>query len=104
MYFEWIAHPFRPPPELNGGSSAAQVAVIGGGPVGLATALGLARQGIRVVVFEARGAVSDGSRAITIDRRSVQIFDRLGIGDAYRQKAIARRRNLIFYREQLVYE
>ena len=35
----------------------ARVAIVGGGPVGLATALGLARQGVASVVVEADDTV-----------------------------------------------
>ena len=56
----------------------ARVAIVGGGPVGLATALGLARQGVASVVIEADDSVCIGSRAICISRRSLEICDRLG--------------------------
>ncbi len=55
-----------------------RVAIVGGGPVGLATALGLARQGVASIVIEADDSVCMGSRAICISRRSLQICGRLG--------------------------
>jgi 3-(3-hydroxy-phenyl)propionate hydroxylase len=55
-----------------------RVAIVGGGPVGLATALGLARQGVSSVVLEADDSVCMGSRAACISRRSLEICDRLG--------------------------
>ena len=42
-------------------------------------ALGLASHGVRSVVIEADDAVCYGSRAICISRRSLEIFDRLGV-------------------------
>ena len=55
----------------------ARVAIVGGGPVGLATALGLAQQGISSIVIEADDSVCIGSRAACISRRSLEICGRL---------------------------
>jgi len=65
------------PPQLPA-QQHATVAIVGGGPVGLATALGLARQGVASVVIEADDSVCVGSRAICLSRRSLEICDRLG--------------------------
>lgn len=55
----------------------ARVAIVGGGPVGLATALGLARHGVTSIVIEADDTVCVGSRAACISRRSLEICGRL---------------------------
>lgn len=86
MNTEFTPYPFtgrRYParlPALDGGSETRRhpVAIVGGGPVGLATALGLARQGIASVLIEADDSVCHGSRAICISRRSLEIIERLG--------------------------
>ena len=67
-------------PELRDGVDVQRhpVVVVGGGPVGYTTALGLARQGVRVVLLEADDSVCFGSRAICISRRSLEIAARLG--------------------------
>ena len=54
------------------------VAIVGGGPVGLAAALGLARQGVKSIVIEADDSVCEGSRATCVSRRSLEIAGRLG--------------------------
>ncbi|MBD5633892.1 MAG: FAD-dependent monooxygenase, partial [Candidatus Eremiobacteraeota bacterium] len=70
---------FRRPPELDGRTEPARVVVLGAGPVGLTLALALAGRGIRSVVIEPRSSVGYGSRAICLSRRSLEIWDRLGV-------------------------
>ncbi|MFP3740940.1 FAD-dependent oxidoreductase, partial [Burkholderia sp. SIMBA_019] len=57
------------------------VIVVGAGPVGLATAIDLAQQGIPVVLVDDDCSLATGSRAICFSKRSLDIFDRLGCGD-----------------------
>ncbi|MFX8227092.1 FAD-dependent oxidoreductase, partial [Acinetobacter baumannii] len=57
------------------------VVIVGAGPVGLATAIDLAQQGVPVVVVDDDCTLSTGSRAICFSKRSLEIFDRLGCGD-----------------------
>ncbi|MGA0927532.1 MAG: FAD-dependent monooxygenase, partial [Burkholderiaceae bacterium] len=60
-----------------------RVVIAGGGPVGFATALGLAKQGVASVVLEADDSVCFGSRAICVSRRSLEILHRLGVGAGF---------------------
>ena len=49
-YFEYRRYPLRVPPLDNGRDPVRHpVAIVGGGPIGLALALGLARHGVRSV-------------------------------------------------------
>ncbi|MGQ3004507.1 MAG: FAD-dependent oxidoreductase, partial [Hydrogenophaga sp.] len=79
MYFNWQTLPLQPLARLD--NASAEVVIVGAGPVGLATALGLAREGVRTVVLEARDTISKGSRALAMSRRSMQILDQLGVGE-----------------------
>ncbi|SEQ88115.1 3-(3-hydroxy-phenyl)propionate hydroxylase [Lentzea xinjiangensis] len=54
------------------------VAVIGAGPIGLITALGLVSHGVPVVVFEAGAALSSETRAGTVLTRTLEVLDRYG--------------------------
>jgi 3-(3-hydroxy-phenyl)propionate hydroxylase len=58
------------------------VVVVGAGPVGLVAAIDLARRGVPVVVLDENDRVSFGSRAICFSKRTLEILDRLGCGDA----------------------
>ncbi|MCA8199867.1 FAD-dependent oxidoreductase [Burkholderia sp. AU33545] len=91
MGIEFKPYPFvaaRHPAHLPTCSDGAdmqrhRVAIVGGGPVGLAVALGLANHGIRSVLLEADDSVCHGSRAICISRRSLEIIERLGALDGF---------------------
>ena len=64
------------------------LAIVGAGPVGLITAIELARYGFRPVVLEAKNEIAWSSRAICISRRSLEILDRVGAGAAFEAKAL----------------
>jgi 3-(3-hydroxy-phenyl)propionate hydroxylase len=54
----------------------APVAVIGGGPIGLITALGLVAHGVPTFVLEAGAELSNDTKAGTILTRSLEVLDR----------------------------
>ncbi|HEX4361877.1 MAG TPA: FAD-dependent monooxygenase [Pseudonocardia sp.] len=83
-------------------SEALTVVVVGAGPVGLATALGLARRGVPVSVLEAGRSVSFGSRAICVSRHSLEILDRLGVGGSVTGAALAWTGGRTYYRDDEV--
>ena len=75
--FEFRRH--APPAATPDDVRVHPVAIVGGGIAGLTLALGLAVQGVRSVVIEADETVCFGSRAICFSRRSLEIFERLGV-------------------------
>ena len=83
MYFTPRRYPYR---VLD--SAEHEVIVVGAGPVGLAVALGLAQRGVRVTLLEATDAVSFGSRAICLSRHTLEVLDRLGLGQAIAGQAL----------------
>jgi 3-(3-hydroxy-phenyl)propionate hydroxylase len=80
------------------------VIIVGGGPVGLMAALGLARLGIKSIVFEADQTVCEGSRAICISRRSLQLLARLGAVEPFLEKGLGWTDARSFYRDTLVFQ
>ncbi|HWK20188.1 MAG TPA: NAD(P)/FAD-dependent oxidoreductase [Microbacteriaceae bacterium] len=65
------------------------VAIVGGGPVGLLLACLLAQQGVDVIVAERRGTPGETSRAIGILPPGLRALDAAGIGAAVRGEALA---------------
>src|SRR5262245_6670953 len=61
--------------------SPPAVLVVGAGPVGLLTALELARRDVPVRVVEKRPTPSTFSRAAGIASRTLEIFDNIGVLD-----------------------
>ncbi|WP_394777904.1 FAD-dependent oxidoreductase [Undibacterium sp.] len=89
-------------PEGGAGPQRHPVVISGGGPVGLAIALGLANHGVRSIVLEADDGVCTGSRAICISRRSLEIIARLGAVDSFLEKGLPWTGGRSFYRDEEV--
>ncbi len=60
-------------------SSRNDVVVVGAGPVGLLTALGLAQAGLAVTVIDAEPQIIDSPRAAVYFPTTIRILDRLGL-------------------------
>lgn len=66
-----------------------EAVIVGRGPVGLTMALDLARRGRKVAVLNKRTVVADGSKAICFSKRTLDIWDRLGVGEAMVERSVA---------------
>ena len=98
--FEYVT-----PPELNSGAAAGRypIVIVGAGPIGLAMAIDLALQGVPSVVLDDNNVVSVGSRAICWAKRTLEIFDRLGVGDRMVEKGVTWKVGRLFHGENEVY-
>jgi 3-(3-hydroxy-phenyl)propionate hydroxylase len=77
--------------------------IIGAGPVGLAAAIDARLQGLEVIVFDQDDSVAVGSRAVCYAKRSLEILDRLGVGDCVVNKGVSWNVGRTFLREEEVY-
>ena len=95
----------RSPDQDLGGDRPAHhpVVVVGAGPVGLTAAIDLAGHGVPVLVLDDDDTVSIGSRAICWSKRTLEICDRLGIGDILVEHGITWKVGRVFLREEEVY-
>jgi len=81
------------------------VLVVGAGPVGMVTALLLARHGVHSVVLEAESArVAVGSRSICVQRDVLDILERVGLGAAVADVGVTWTRGRTYFREHQVHE
>ncbi|MGN6234367.1 MAG: FAD-dependent oxidoreductase [Trinickia sp.] len=103
--YQRLRFDYRPAAEQAAGAAMRvhPVVVVGAGPVGLATAIDLAQRGIDVVLVDDDDSLSSGSRAICFSKRSLDIFDRLGCGEAMVEKGVRWHVGKVFLKDELVY-
>lgn len=80
------------------------VIVIGAGPVGLAAAIDLAQQGVKVVVLDDNDKVGFGSRAMCFAQRTLEIADRLGFDTPLTDKGVLWTEGKVYFDDRQVYE
>ena len=79
------------------------VVVIGAGPIGLTQALDLASRGVEAVVLDDNNTVSIGSRAVCYAKRSLEVWDRLGVGEEFARRGIQWQLGKVYFRDELAY-
>ena len=79
------------------------VVIVGAGPVGLALAIDLAQRGVRALVLDDDDKLSAGSRAICFAKRTLEICDRLGVGDRLVAKGVSWKVGKVYFQDELVY-
>jgi 3-(3-hydroxy-phenyl)propionate hydroxylase len=81
------------------------VVIAGAGPVGMVTALLLARHGVPTVVLEAQPhRAAEGSRSICVQRDVLDILERVGLGAQVADIGVTWTRGRTYYREEQVLE
>ncbi len=103
MPYDYRPFPYTAPPGLTGPEPRHKVAIIGAGPIGLAMAIELANHGVASVVLDDNNVVSVGSRAICWSKRSLEILDRLGVGDQSVTKGVTWKVGRTFHRDREVF-
>src|ERR1700728_4188566 len=80
------------------------VVVVGAGPVGLSLAIDLAQRGHQVLLVDDADRIGEGSRAICFSKRSLEYWDRLGIGQRMVDKGVVWSVGRIFHGASLLYQ
>src|ERR1700680_3095039 len=88
----------------GGGMADYPVVVIGAGPVGLSLAIDLAQRGQGVVLLDDADRIGEGSRAICFSKRSLEYWDRLGVGSRMVGKGVVWSVGRIFHGASLLYQ
>jgi 3-(3-hydroxy-phenyl)propionate hydroxylase len=80
------------------------VVIVGAGPVGLTLAIDLALRGQPVVLLDDSDRVGEGSRAICFSKRSLEVWDRLGVASPMIEKGVVWNVGRIFAGDDLLYQ
>ncbi len=103
VFYNYKVHAYRHSPDMDSGRAGAPVVIVGAGPIGLATAIDLARFGVASILLNEDLQVSHGSRAIVLTRRSMEILQQLGVAKPFREKGLPWSFGRSFYRAKEVY-
>ena len=103
MTYDYQPFPYTKPPGLTAPEPRHKVIIVGAGPIGLAAALELARHGVASVVLDDNDVVSVGSRAICWSKRSLEILDRLGLGEAAAKMGVTWQVGRTYHRDAEVF-
>src|SRR5258705_11244358 len=89
----------RHPDQDRTGADLAEylVVVVGAGPVGLSLAIDLAQRGQSVVLLDDADRIGEGSRAICFSKRSLEFWDRPGVGSPMVAKGVGGRVGRVFH-------
>jgi 3-(3-hydroxy-phenyl)propionate hydroxylase len=100
LAFDYVRHP-----DQDAATPARHpVVVVGAGPVGLSLAIDLAQRGVPVLLLDNDNTLSTGSRAICFAKRTLEIFDRLGVGERMVAKGVKWHVGKVFFRDEQVYQ
>jgi len=103
MPYDYQPFDYVAPRGLTEAEPRHPVVIIGAGPIGLAMAVELANHGVASVILDDNNVVSVGSRAICWSKRSLEVLDRLGVGEACVAKGVTWRVGRTFHREAEVF-
>jgi 3-(3-hydroxy-phenyl)propionate hydroxylase len=79
------------------------VVVVGAGPVGLAAAIDLAQRGVPVVLLDDADRIGEGSRGICWSKRTLEILDRLGVGERLVEQGVTWKLGKVFCGDELLF-
>ena len=94
----------RSPDQQSGANVRHPVIIVGAGPIGIAMAIDLGLRGIKTVLLDDNNTVSVGSRSVCYAKRTLEILDRLGCGQAVVERGVGWNLGKVFFRERKVYD
>ena len=102
--YTWPRYEARRAPELGATTTRrVPLVIVGAGPVGLSAAIDAALRGQPVIVLDDDNTVSTGSRGVCYAKRTLEIFDRLGIADRVVAKGVTWNVGRTFHGEREVF-
>jgi 3-(3-hydroxy-phenyl)propionate hydroxylase len=95
---------YRRSPDQDPGAIARRpVVIVGAGPVGLAAAIDLTQRGVPVVILDDADRIGEGSRGICWSKRTLEILDRLGVGERLVAQGVTWKLGKVFYGDDLLF-
>src|SRR3984885_2898232 len=95
---------YRRSPDQDAALTARRpVVVVGAGPVGLAAAIDLAQRAVPVVLIDDADRIGEGSRGICWSKRTLEILDRLGVGERLVAQGVTWKLGKVFVGDDLLY-
>ena len=102
--YTWPRFAASPAPEVGAGSPRrAPLVIVGAGPVGLCAAIDAAQRGLPAMLLDDDDTVSIGSRGLCYAKRTLEILDRLGVGDPVVDKGVTWNVGRTFHRDREVF-
>jgi 3-(3-hydroxy-phenyl)propionate hydroxylase len=102
--FTWPRYAARRAPELDATElRRVPLVVIGAGPVGLSAGIDAALRGLPVVLLDDDDTVSIGSRGVCYAKRTLEVLDRLGVGQKVVDKGVTWNVGRTFHRDTEVF-
>ena len=103
--YNYTRQPYIPPKECRyrDRTGKCPVTIVGAGPVGLTAAIDLALHGVPSIVLDQKDQVSRGSRAICWSKRTLEIFDRLGVAARMVNKGVTWKVGRLFHGKEEIF-
>ncbi|WOE33238.1 MULTISPECIES: FAD-dependent monooxygenase [unclassified Acinetobacter] len=102
LYYRYQVYPYFHSQE-NVLTDSDTVTVVGAGPIGMVTALLLAKQGVKVVLLSSEQQLSEGSRALVYTKRSMEILQAAGAAERIMSRALPWTHGNSIYKGQVAF-
>src|SRR5262245_32842714 len=93
----------RSPDQDTADPARHPVVTVGAGPVGLTAAIDLALRRVPVVLLDDADRIGEGSRGICYAKRTLEIWDRLGVGETMLARGVTWKLGKVYRGDALAY-